>query len=162
MLILAGLVLALIQGVGGDRQAESTIGEAPDFTLEAFDGSTLSLADHEGQPVLLYFWASWCTPCKTEAPLMEKLWAEYRDRGYLFIGMNIWDSETEARAFAEDYGLTFPLVRDRENKVYLDYGVESLPLAFFLQPDLEVDRRHLGELKEAELRSMLDDLVEAP
>jgi cytochrome c biogenesis protein CcmG, thiol:disulfide interchange protein DsbE len=159
LLILVGLVLALVKGVGGEGQTESTLTEAPEFTLEAFDGSTLALAEHEDQPILLYFWASWCTPCKTEAPLMEKLWAEYRDKGYLFIGMNIWDSETEARAFAEDYGLTFPTVRDRENKVYLDYGVESLPLAFFLRPGLEVDQRHLGELKEADLRSMLDDLV---
>lgn len=93
---------------------------------------------------------------------MEKLWAEYRDKGYLFIGMNIWDSETEARTFAEDYPVNISNGPRRENKVHLDYDVESLPLAFFLRPGLEVDRRHLGELKEADLRSMLDDLVAAP
>jgi thiol-disulfide isomerase/thioredoxin len=162
LLLLAGLVVALVRGIGGDEQTDPTISEAPDFTLEAFDGSTLALAEHADRPILLYFWASWCEPCKTEAPLMEELWTEYRERGYLFIGMNIWDSETEAREFAQDYGLTFPVVRDRENEVYLDYGVERLPIAFFLRPGLEVDRQYIGELKESELRSMLDDLARTP
>lgn len=161
LLILAGLVVALVQGIAGDDQADPRISEAPDFTLEAFDGSRLALAEHADKPILLYFWASWCTPCKTEAPLIQKLWGEYQDKGYLFIGMNIWDSETEAREFAEDYELTFPVVRDRQNAVYLDFGVENLPIAFFIRQGLEVERQHLGELKEAELRSMLDELARA-
>jgi peroxiredoxin len=163
LLLLVGLVVALATGVAGDEgTVDARISQAPDFTLDAFDGSRVALSEHADKPILLYFWASWCEPCKTEAPLIQELWGEYQDKGYLFIGMNIWDSETEAREFAQDYELTFPVVRDRENAVYLDYGVERLPVAFFLRPGLEVERQYLGELKEADLRSMLDKLVKAP
>jgi len=162
LVLLGGLVLALVRGVGGQDSTGTSIDQAPDFTLEAFTGKAFTLSDHADGPTLVYFWASWCEPCKTEAPLIERLWQEYEPKGYTFVGMNIWDSEKDAREFASDYGLTFPVVRDRENEVYLDYGVESLPMAFFLRPGLEVDRRYLGELKEADLRSMLDNLAEAP
>lgn len=162
LLLVVGITVAFARGVGGPDSVDSTVTDAPGFSLTAFDGSEFSLEDHANQPVLLYFWASWCEPCKTEAPLIEKLWAEYKDKGYVFVGMNIWDSETEAQDFAKRYGLTFPVVRDRENAVYLDYGVDNLPLALFLRPGLEVSRRSLGQLKESDLRSMLDALVVAP
>jgi len=162
LLLLGGLALGFATGAGGGDAGGQALGQAPDFSIKAFDGGTFTLAEHADKPVLLYFWASWCEPCKTEAPLIQRLWAEYQAQGYMFVGMNIWDSETDARKFAEDYELTFPLVRDRENKVYLDYGVERLPIAFALRPGLEVDRRYIGELKEPELRSMLDGLVRAP
>lgn len=61
LLILVGLVFALVKGVGDEGQVGSTLTEAPDFTLEAFDGSTLALAEHGDQPIPLYLWASWCT-----------------------------------------------------------------------------------------------------
>jgi cytochrome c biogenesis protein CcmG/thiol:disulfide interchange protein DsbE len=159
-LLLVVLGIALARGIGNrDGSTESTVSEAPAFSLPAFDGTTFSLSEHAGQPVLVYFWASWCEPCKTEAPLIQRLWEqEYRDRGYLFVGVNIWDGSKEAQEFAKDNGLTFPVVRDQENKLYLDFGVESLPMAFFLRPGLEVDRRYLGELNEDDLRKMLDRL----
>jgi peroxiredoxin len=162
LLLLGGIVLAVAKGVAGNDTPDVAIGQAPDFTLDAFDGSSFHLADHANQPVLLYFWASWCEPCKSEAPLIQRLWQEYQAKGYTFVGMNIWDSDDDARQFASEYGLTFPVVRDRQNKVYLDYGVETLPMALFIKPGGEVDRRYIGQLKESDLRSMLDKLTQAP
>lgn len=161
-LLVGGLAFAFINDNGDNQAGEAGVGQASNFSIEAFDGSTFTLADHSDKPVLLYFWASWCEPCKTEAPLIQRLWPEYQAKGYVFVGMNIWDSETDAREFAQDYGLTFPVIRDRENKVYLDYGVERLPMALFLRPGMDIDRRYLGELKESDLRSMLDRLGETP
>lgn len=110
--------------------------------------------------MLLYFWASWCVPCRSEAPLIQRLWPEYQAKGYTFVGMNIWDTDSYARKFARDFELTFPVVRDPENKVYLDYGVETLPMAFLIRPGLQVERRYVGQLEEGDLRSMLDHLRE--
>ena len=159
ILALAGIAYGFAKGVGGESSpGQPVVGDAAPFTIKALDGTTFELAAHAEQPVLLYFWASWCVPCRSEAPMIQRLWGEYQAKGYTFVGMNIWDTEADARKFMEDFELTFPLVRDPENKVYLDYGVETLPMAFLIRPGLEIDRRYVGELKESDLRTMLDGL----
>lgn len=160
LLILAGITYGVAKGIGDHTPGEVAVGDAPPFAIAAMDGSTFDLAAHADGPVFLYFWASWCVPCRTEAPLIQRLWPEYQAKGYTFVGMNIWDTDTDARKFARDFELTFPVVRDPENRVYLDYGVETLPMAFLIRPGLEVERRYVGELEEGDLRSMLDHLLE--
>ena len=158
LIALAGITYAVATGVGEHTPGQPAVGDAPPFSIAAFDGSSFDLAAHADGPVLLYFWASWCVPCRSEAPLIQRLWPEYQAKGYTFVGMNIWDTDSDARKFARDFELTFPVVRDPENKVYLDYGVETLPMAFLIRPGLEIDRRYVGELKESDLRTMLDRL----
>ena len=153
--LLAVLAVALTRG---RTEVPGISGQAPAISTRTFDGAAFSLDDRSG-PVFIYFWASWCVPCEAEAPVIQRLWEErYRDRGYTFIGVNMWDADADARAFAVRYGLTFPLIRDEGGKVYLAYGVERLPMAFFVRPGLEIDRRYLGVLDEADLREMLDRL----
>ena len=160
--LVAALAIASAQGVGQDPigEVESSIDQAAGFTLPTLDGGSFSIADHAGGPIFLYFWASWCAPCEREAPLIQRLWPEYEALGYTFIGINILDSEDGAREFVERHGLTFPMLRDAEGEVYLAFGVKGVPESYFLVPGLKVDRRYLGELHEAELREMLDDIGE--
>ena len=108
--------------------------------------------------MFVYFWASWCAPCESEAPLIERLWAEYEPQGYVFIGINILDSERGAREFVERHGLTFPILIDSDGDVYFDFGVNGVPEAYFLQPGLEVTRKYIGELREQDFRDMLEDI----
>jgi cytochrome c biogenesis protein CcmG/thiol:disulfide interchange protein DsbE len=159
--LLAVLAVAMRQGVGASPLGPTDAGFAlaSSFELPTLDDAdTFRLDDHAGGPLFVYFWASWCAPCREEAPLIERLWPEYRARGYTFVGVNILDAERDARAFAAEFELTFPLVRDVEGTVYLDYGVYGLPEAFFLRPGLLVDQKFNGALGEAELRSMLAKL----
>lgn len=157
------LAIALYRGVGGPALGEARAGfrTAPAFSLPAFEGGTLVLDAHERAPVFLYFWASWCPPCREEAPVIAKLWPEYQARGYRFIGVNAMDTDAAARAFARQYGMTFPLARDTEG-VYLRYGVYGLPEAFFLEPGLRVREKYIGALTEPVLRAKLDALGVAP
>jgi thiol-disulfide isomerase/thioredoxin len=134
----------------------ATLAEAFDVPLQTLDGRRLLLRDHAAGPVFVYFWASWCEPCKAEAQLIERLAPEYLPRGYTFLGINIWDQEADARSFAARYALSFPLARDPDGAVYLAFGVERLPMAFFLRPGLELERRVLGELREPALRAALE------
>ena len=164
--LAAALALAMRSGVGSPPlgAVDAGFAVAQRFELPRFDAGTLDLGEYEDQPVFLYFWASWCAPCEAEAPMIERLWPEYRDRGYAFVGVNIQDQESAARAFIQRHGLSFPLVRDREGAVYLDYGVYGLPESFFLKPGLEVHQNFLGEFTEQDLRARLDAIggAEAP
>ncbi|MQC17217.1 MAG: TlpA family protein disulfide reductase [Chloroflexi bacterium] len=160
-LVLIALAVALWRGVGQPDQGLSDLGgtTAPSFTLEQFDGGAFALADYADRPVFIYFWASWCAPCAEEAPVIEELWPEYRDRGYVFLGVNIWDLRSDAERFIEEFGLTFPVARDADRAVYVEYGVQGLPVAFFVEPGLQIRSRYDGPLDEATLRNELERIA---
>ena len=161
-LLLAGaLAVATSRGIGGPELGATGTGFeiAADFTLPTFDGGSFTLSEHSRGPVFVYFWASWCLPCRLEAPLIQRLWPEFEAAGYTFIGVNILDSERDARAFIEEFELTFPMATDDSGSVYLEYGVYGLPEAFFLRPGLVVRQKFIGELTEQEFRAMLGRLA---
>lgn len=162
--LAAVLGLAMHLGVGQPPIGSVDAGFklAPAFELPRFDEGTIKIDAYDDRPVFLYFWASWCTPCKTEAPTIERLWPEYEARGYAFIGVNILDQDRDAQAFLREHRLSFPVVRDREGSVYLQYGVYGMPESFFISPGLEVREKYLGELSESVLRERLDRLRDTP
>jgi cytochrome c biogenesis protein CcmG/thiol:disulfide interchange protein DsbE len=157
-LALAGvLALAMSRGIGQPKLGVVDAGftSAADFSLPTLDGRSVRLADYADRPVFLYFWASWCAPCRNEAPVIQQLWAQYRDAGYVFIGVNMLDSEDAARAFVDESGVTFPVLRDVAGDVYLEYGVYGLPEAFFLRPGLQVEEKYIGAITTDVLRQKL-------
>ncbi|MGH2757868.1 MAG: TlpA disulfide reductase family protein, partial [Actinomycetota bacterium] len=111
-------------------------GAAPEFSLESLSGETLTSRQLRGHPVVLNFWASWCAPCREEAPLLEAKWREYREQGVRFVGVNIRDHEADARRFVERYGLSFPILRDPDQTLAGELGVGlGLPQTFFISAD---------------------------
>lgn len=162
LLLLGTLAIALQRGVGGSAQGrtETSLSSAPGFTLTQFDGGTFDFArENQDRPVFIYFWASWCVPCQTEAPVIEALWPEYRDRGYVFLGVNMWDQPEDARQFVRQYRLSFPVVADEARAVYVEYGVQGLPTAFFVAPGGAVRSQFTGPLDERTLRGLLDEIA---
>jgi len=83
-------------------------------------------------PVVLNFWASWCPPCRSEVPELERAWQRARGQGTLFLGLSMQHVTGEAERFVEDLGLTYPNVRDKSDAVARDWGVAALPETFFL------------------------------
>jgi cytochrome c biogenesis protein CcmG/thiol:disulfide interchange protein DsbE len=109
---------------------------APDFSLVSLTGEPLTSRQLRGAPVVLNFWASWCAPCREEAPLLEAKWREYRDQGVRFIGVNIRDHAADAREFVDRYGITFPILRDPDQQLAAELGVGiGLPQTFFITED---------------------------
>ncbi|MDQ3981947.1 MAG: TlpA family protein disulfide reductase [Actinomycetota bacterium] len=106
----------------------------PDFTLAYLDGEgSLSAEDLKGSPVVLNFWASWCGPCRAEARTFEAAWDEYGSAGVRFVGVNVCDLEPEAKDFVEEFGVTYPIVRDPDQELADALGIECrLPQTFFV------------------------------
>ncbi|MDA0270218.1 MAG: TlpA disulfide reductase family protein [Chloroflexi bacterium] len=163
--LLLGLVgvlaIAMARGIGGPDEGRSEVNAAAaTFQIEQFDGETFDLQAVSDRPVFVYFWASWCYPCEEEAPVIQRLWTEeYRDRGYVFLGVNMWDTNPDARAFIERHGLTFPVAADAGGAVYVEYGVQGLPTAYFIEPGLQIRTRYDGALDESTLRTLLDEIA---
>lgn len=102
-----------INAVG--RPAPVQARPVPDFNIRLYNGETFTLSEHRGQVVVVNFWASWCPPCRSEAPTLEAVWQTYRERGLVLVGVNVWDSEAAALKFVREFGLTFPTGPDPGN-----------------------------------------------
>jgi cytochrome c biogenesis protein CcmG, thiol:disulfide interchange protein DsbE len=139
---------------------------APGFTLKALDGQTTTLSAQRGKVVVINLWASWCGPCRAEMPAIQKVYASERDRGLTVLAVNgtFQDSATNASAFAQQYGLSFPILLDTDGRVSRMYLLSALPSTYI------VDRRGIirsvvvgGPMSEAFVRSKIDPLLqEAP
>lgn len=119
----------------------------PAVTLPAFNGPPITLAALRGHPVVINFWASWCIPCRDEAPLIEGMWREFGSRGLIVLGVDTQDLEAPARAFIKQYGITYPNVRDPDGSVGRLFGTTGVPETFFIS----ADGRILGKFPGAEV-----------
>ena len=148
------LVWALATEEGGNLAESANRGDlppAPEFALERLDeDGTLTLSSLAGKAVVLNFWASWCLPCKDEAPFLEQLWREHRDRGLVVVGLDAKDFRRDARRFARRFGLTFPLVYDGPGSVLDDWGVTGFPESFVLDREGRVVEAFVGDVTSDE------------
>jgi cytochrome c biogenesis protein CcmG, thiol:disulfide interchange protein DsbE len=137
-----------------DRGVEQALGsgareQAPEVRLPLLDGDgDASLADYRGKVVVLNFWASWCDPCKSESPLLQRWHARLSKQGGLVLGVDVQDIDGDARAFIDEFGLTYPMLRDGPGELRDEFGILGLPETFV------VDRR--GRIA-AVVRGVVDD-----
>jgi len=118
----------------------------PPLRLPAMDGATHRLADYRGKVVLVNFWATWCEPCRTELPSIERLRAALAHEAFVVLAVQMGGSARTARDVAEELGLGFPMLLDRDSKVTEAWGVNLLPTTFLIAPDGAVASRQVGEL----------------
>ena len=159
VVIAGGMIGLLAYGFTRDAryiQSPLVARQAPSFTLTLFDGKVVRLADFRGKAVLVNFWASWCVPCRAEAAALESAWQKYKDRGVVFLGVNIQDKEEDARAFMKEFGITYLNGRDASGKIAVDYGVWGIPETFFVDAQGRITYKHAGELKTPTITSKLD------
>ena len=133
--------------------------QAPEFTLPLFDGGEFTLHEHLGRPVVINFWASWCPPCRDEAPILEKVWRLYRERGVTFIGVDIQDEEEAALAFIKEFDITYPNGRDLDGRITIDYGVGGIPVTFFVDREGMIVSRWVGAINENILVERVEGLL---
>lgn len=132
---------------------------APDFELKNLAGETIRLSDFKGKPVLVNFWATWCAPCRAEAPELQRAAVEYKDK-LVIIGVNMTTDDTPAQvpAFVEEYGLTFPIVLDETGEVSQAYQVIGLPTSIFIDQAGLIKDVRLGPINQAYIEAKLAEM----
>jgi cytochrome c biogenesis protein CcmG, thiol:disulfide interchange protein DsbE len=130
------------------------------FPLTTFDGAPVTLSALRGKVVVLNFWASWCNPaCYDEAPVLERAWRTYRDRGVVVVGVDMQDTPEAAKAFIQRFELSFVNAPDPNGKLAVEYGVYGVPETFFVARDGTIRAKHVGALTDRAVRATLEPLL---
>lgn len=146
------------------RAPASEIGRAgPDFLLEQPRGGELRLSDLQGHPVVINFWATWCPPCRQEIPELVAAYAQYGDDGLVIVGINLQEADAKVLAFASDFGMTFPIVIDRDGELgdvwRLGGPIKGLPTSYFVDETGVIRNRYYGPLTDDALEKRLAEIL---
>lgn len=136
---------------------------APDFTLNTPTGESYTLSELRGQAVLVNLWATWCPPCRAEMPTIEKVYQEYKDQGFivLAIDMTYQDDPFAIVPFAQQYGLTFPILLEETGDVASAYQLRSLPSSYFINRAGVIAEVVIGgPMSEALLRTRIEKILQ--
>jgi peroxiredoxin len=133
------------------RGVSTEVGRAaPDFLLKGTDGSELRLSDLQGKPVLVNFWASWCTPCRQEMPEIVKSYDAHKGDGLVVVAVDLQENGDQVDGFAREFGMEFPIVIDRNGGVAdawrIGGPVEGIPSSYFLDAHGVVQARAFGPM----------------
>ncbi|MFC4565973.1 TlpA family protein disulfide reductase [Nocardiopsis mangrovi] len=141
----------------GDR---STV---PDIEGETLDGDPVSLADYRGDVLVLNFWASWCGPCRSEAPVLDEVYNDHKDAGLDFLGVNIKDNETAARAFEDAQEVPYPSLFDQPGEVSQAFRdtvpPQAVPTTLVIDREGRIAARVIGETTYNQLTGLVESVL---
>jgi thiol-disulfide isomerase/thioredoxin len=135
---------------------------APDFTLETPQGVTHTLADYQGKPVLVFFWASWCSVCKSAMPGLEAVYQDYSPQGFRILAVNTTNQDTlsTAEAYFQSQRYAFTMLLDQDGAVADLYRMRAVPTSVLIDPEGRVTDVIIGSgISEGFLRARLESLL---
>jgi cytochrome c biogenesis protein CcmG/thiol:disulfide interchange protein DsbE len=170
VVVAAALVGLLVYGLvskGEDRSIDDAVkrgkaipAPAAGTALPVLDAAgKRSLRSYRGKVVVLNFWASWCTPCRTETPLLERLQRQIAARGGTVLGVNYRDTTDDANAFARQYRLSYPSLRDVDGQLAQDYGTRALPETFVIDRAGKITAVSRGQVNDRFLAQAVSPLL---
>jgi len=134
---------------------------APDFTLKTPDGQEISLSDFRGQPVIINFWATWCSPCRVEMPHLQAAYEAHQKDDLVVLGVNLTvrDNPKAVPDFLAEFGLTFPVVLDESGNVAEMYRVFGQPASVFVDKDGIIHQVFQGPVNEQFINDSVAELL---
>ena len=159
---VAAVVSVFSSGFGRDPSVvpSNFVSEpAPDLAGPTLDGGTYDLDRDPAKVVLVNVWASWCPPCRDEAPTLERAWQRYRGRGVVLVGLDVWDGEQDARDFLRRFGVTYPNGPDTDGSAAIGYGLTGIPETYFIRPDGTMARHWVGPLTDQQIEAFIEELL---
>ena len=139
---LAAVLMLALPAWGGTAD----VAQAPAFTLQSVDGKTVSLAQFKGDVVMINFWASWCGPCRQEMPLLDDIYKQYKDMGFVLIGVNVEPDAHDANAWLAKTPVSYPILSDPKSAVSQLYQVQAMPTTVIIDRQGVVRYVHNGYL----------------
>ncbi len=125
--------------------------DAPNFSFTDFNtGKKVSLSDLKGKTVVLNFWASWCPPCQTEAPLINDYAKSNASGDVVVVGVAVWDVKSDSEKFIQQYGIQYMNGSDASGTIAIDYGVAGVPETFIISPDGKLKGKFPGAVNTAD------------
>lgn len=166
--VVVAFVLILMSDAGAPPVVRGSA--APAFDLPRVEAGSetaaapgLALSSLEGDVVLINFWATWCEPCTSEMPAMERLYRSLEGQGFELVAVSIDEKPADAREFAERFGLSFPIVHDADQSVYKAYQTMGVPESLLVDGAGRIVERYVGprEWDAPAYRQRLLDLIGA-
>ena len=140
-------------------QVDISAQPAAEFSLTLYDDQLLTLSALRGRVVMVDFWASWCTPCRQEAPILAEVYREYADQPVEFVGVNIWDRTDDALNYLDAFEVPYPNGGDDSGSIAIDYGVRGIPEKFFIDQDGVLRQKFVGPMHAEALRDAINALL---
>lgn len=160
---VAAVLLAACEPRIGWEGAPAVGERAPEYTVQDLEGRSVELEDFPDEPVLLNFWATWCTPCRTETPFLQSIHEGYRDRGLRVVGvsMDSPSSEEDIRSFMEEMGVTYRILYDPRQVAMDRFSLIGLPVTLILDREREIRFVRVGPVseKDEEFMDVLEELT---
>ena len=136
---------------------------APSVRGTTLDGSVFNLADHRGEVVVMNVWASWCAPCRAEAPALAEVATQMATKGVTFVGIDTRDSAVTAQSFVDKFHVPYPSIVDPDGQVQLLFGdslpPQAIPSTVVIDRQGRVAARALGRVDAATLRGIIEPLL---
>jgi len=158
---VAAVIGLLVFGLVSKGSSGVALGDpAPDGPLPRLEGGgTGSLADYRGRWVLVNFWASWCIPCREEAPALERFQQRHGGAAFTVLGIDSRDLSEDGRDFVRQYGLSYPQLRDGDGDAAHEYGTTGVPENFLVDPAGKVRLLVRGPITEEHLREQVAPML---
>lgn len=148
-----------------NKQTDKVNLYSEDFSLTSLNGKqqSIDLTSFKGNPVVVNFWASWCGPCREEMPNLESSWKQHKDKGVVFLGINVLDEKSGAVSFIKENNVTFTNLYDPDGKLASSFNINSLPVTLFVDASGTIIQKSfggfLGDSGEKALHNNIKEII---